>query len=55
MGTKNYERQATYRKRQAERGFVFVQVWARPHEAELIKGMVRGWRLAETKKKSEAA
>ena len=37
-------RQAKYRKKQEERGYVKLQIWVRPNEAEFIKGFVRGWR-----------
>lgn len=49
MIAKNYERQRAYRKRQISKGFVFLQTWARPHEAEMIRGMLKGWREAEAR------
>ena len=43
-------RQAKYRKKQEERGYVKLQIWVRPNDAEFIKAFVRTRRQEERRK-----
>ena len=40
-------RQAKYRNLQAERGYVKLQIWVRPNDADFIKAFVRTRRKEE--------